>query len=250
MHHHDYRKLIRPLAGGLALVAAGALTLGTSPAGAAARVVPRPPKTVYAVTFASNSALYRINPRSHRVSLVGHTKHQLTDIAFRGKTLNAISFTALYRLNPKTGASHLIGSLGLSNANALAAQPKTHTLYGADQSGDFFKIRPKTGRVTIIGFFGHGLGSSGDLTFSGGHLYATVFRSGSVKSLLARVNIHTGAAKVIGNTGHTNVYGLITGRGALYGATFNGRFLKVSRTTGRGRVVWKDGLHVGGLTVP
>jgi hypothetical protein len=235
----------RPVSGVLALTAAITLALGSSVASAATNLA-KPPKTVYAITFSSNSALYRMNPRSHTVAFKGRTGVELTDVAFRGKTLYAISFTNLYRLSTTTGASHDIGVLGVSDANALIAQPRSNTLYGAGQDGDFFKVNPRTGHVTIIGMFGNGLGSSGDLVFAHGHLYASVFNSSSPTSLLATVNVHTGAAKVVGDTGFDNVYGLVAGTGALYGATFSGDFLSVSPRTGRGRLIWKDGLAVGG----
>jgi hypothetical protein len=250
MRDNDHvRRLIRPVAGGLVLAVAGALALGAPAAGAAVARA-KPPKTVYAVTFSPRSALYRIDPRSHAKTLVGRARAELTDLAFRGKTLYAISFTTLYRLNAKTGASHKVGSLGLSSANALVNRPKTSTLYGADQDGDFFKINARTGRVTIIGVFGNGFGSSGDLAFADGRLYATVSRAGRTSSLLATVNVRTGTAKVVGKTGYSKVYGLVTGRGALYGATFSGKFLAISRRTGRARTIWNEGIAVGGLTVP
>lgn len=91
-------------------------------------------------------------------------------MAFRGKILYAISFTSLYRLSLRTGASH----------------------------------------STAVGMFGHGLGSSGDLAFANGHLHATVTRPGSNLSYLAAVNIRTGAARIIGTTGHHQVFGLVT----------------------------------------
>jgi len=235
----------RLISGALALAAAITLALGPSAASAVTNLT-KPPKTVYAITFSSNSALYRMNPRSHTAAFKGRTGVELTDVAFRGKTLYAISFTNLYRLSTTTGASHDIGLLGVSDANALIAQPRTNILYGAEQNGGFFKVNPRTGHVTIIGMFGNGLGSSGDLVFAHGHLYASVFSSTSPTSLLATVNVRTGAAKVVGDTGFANVYGLVAGKGALYGATFNGDFLRISLRTGRGRLIWKDRLAVGG----
>jgi hypothetical protein len=237
----------RTIYGAFALAAAITLTLGSS--ASAATNLAKPPKTVYAITFSPNSALYRMNPRSHTAAFKGNTGVELTDVAFRGKTLYAISFTDLYRISTATGASHDIGALGVGSANALVAQPGTDTLYGADQGGDFFKVNPRTGHATIIGMYGNGLGSSGDLVFAHGHLYASVVSSTSATSLLATVNVRTGAAKVVGDTGFPNVYGLVAGKGALYGATFNGEFLRISPRTGRAKLIWKDGLAVGGTAV-
>lgn len=232
----------------LALAVTGGLALAPSAASAAATA--RPPKTVYVTTFADPSSLYRIKPRSHAETLIGGTGQEMTDIAFRGKALYAISFTTLYRLSKTTGASRAVGGLGLIGANALVARPKTNTLYGADIGGDFFKINHRTARVTMIGRYGHDLGSSGDLVFARHRLYATVFKEvlSTTRSYLARVSLRTGRAKVIGRTGFNNVYGLVSRHGALFGTTLGGKFISISRRTGRGRLIWKDGLAAGGAT--
>ncbi len=243
------RRLWRPVSGGLALAMASSLLLGASTVSAAdARA--KQAKGIYAITFSANSALYRLNLRRHRATLEGRTGVPLTDVAVRGRVLYAISFTDLYWLNTRTGARHKIGRLGISSANALATRPETNTLYGADRSGDLFTINARTGRAAIIGRFGRRLSSAGDLTFADGHLYATVDRHGSKWSFLATVNIRTGAANVIGPTGYRDVYGLVTENGAIYGATYSGKFLAICRITGRGRVIWNEGIAVGGLAVP
>jgi hypothetical protein len=77
-----------------------------------------------------------------------------------------------------------------------------------------------------------------------------VSKDGSAETYLATVNVRTGAAKVVGNTGYAEVWGLVTGSGALYGATDGGLFLVISPSTGRAKVLWKDGLAVGGLATP
>ncbi len=243
------RRLCRPVSGVLVLAMAGSLLLGASTVSAADARAKRP-QGIYAITFSANSALYRLNLRRHRATLEGRTGVPLTDVAVRGRTLYAISFTDLYWLNTRTGARHKIGRLGVSSANALATRPKTNTLYGADRTGDLFTINTRTGRAAIIGRFGGRLGSAGDLTFADGRLYATVDRHGSKWSFLATVNIRTGAANLIGPTGYRDVYGLVTRNGAIYGATFSGKFLAICRTTGRGRVIWNEGIAVGGLAAP
>jgi hypothetical protein len=244
------RRLAGRIACAIALAATGALALVPGSAHAATPPPPAPPKIVYAVTFSINSALYKLSPGTRKGHRAGYTGVELTDITVRGKTLYAISFTDLYWLSTATGASHHIGSLGFSAANALATQPKTNTLYGADQYGDFFTINRKTGHATLIGTFGGGLGSAGDLTFYNGRLYAAVTRSGSTDSFLAIVNVRTGAAKLVGNTGYADVWGLVTGSGALYGATDGGLFLRVSPATGRAKAVWKEGIGVAGMAAP
>ncbi len=244
------------LAGALALSAgaasAGAASASTAGAGAAGAAVarPGPPRIVYAVTYARDSALYRLSPRSHTVRLEGHAGIFITDITFRRTVLYGISFTALYRLNAATGARRRVGPLGLDGANALATQPGTGVLYGASHQGELFTISTRTGRASLVGAFGHRLGSAGDLTFARGRLYATVSRPGSRRSFLATVSLRTGTAMIIGTTGYNKVWGLVTGSRALYGATVSGYFLAISPTTGRARVIWRDGLPISGLAAP
>ncbi|MCW2933672.1 MAG: hypothetical protein JWM19_4634 [Actinomycetia bacterium] len=225
-------------------------TTAPASANATAAASPAPPQTVYAITFTGNSALYSLSPRSDSETLKGYTGVELTDITAAGKILYAISFTDLYRLDAATGASHDIGSLGFSTANALVTQPNTGTLYGADESGDFFTINQDTGHATLVGTFGGGLGSAGDLAFYNGLLYAAVSEGGSAESYLATVDVRTGAATIVGNTGYANVWGVVAGSGALYGATDGGLFLAISPTTGRAKALWQEGLAVGGMAVP
>jgi hypothetical protein len=245
------RRLTHLIARGGVLAAAGILALTLAPASAGADVATaRPPAAVYIITFSSDSVLYRLDPRTHKVTSEGPTGVELTDITFKGKTLYAIGFADLYRLNAATGTSQEIGSLGFNSANALVTQPNTGTLYGADEQGDFFTINSGTGQTTLVGAFGNGLGSAGDLTFANGKLYAAVTEPGSSTSFLAVVNVKTGVARVIGNTGYANVWGLVTGNGSLYGATYGGSFLAISAATGRVRVIWQEGVAAGGMAAP
>jgi hypothetical protein len=206
------------------------------------------PGTLYMATFASDSSLYRLNPRTHSAALVGLTGVELTDIACRGTTLFGIGFGELYRINPATGVAQSIGPLGLSDANGLVAQPVTNVLYGATESGDFFRIDAASGKTTTIGQFGNGVGSSGDLAFLDGRLFATVVRPGFADSFLAVIDLPTGTAGLIGDTGYPNLYGLTADAGVLYGATYSGDLITISTSTGVGQPLWQEGIAAGGLS--
>jgi hypothetical protein len=240
---------------GLAVVIAISLT---APASAShARPVkkhhpPKAPKEVFAVSLAPNSGLYKFEPRKKKAKVIGSTGTELTDIAFRGKKLFGVSFTALYTIDRSTGAASVVGSLGTSSTNALVTDPKNNQLYGADQQGDFFSIDPSTGQITLIGDFGNGLGSAGDLAFVHHKLYATVYQQQpqSLKSSLAKIDIKSGAATEIGDTGTKNVWGLVDDGDNLYGATKNGRFVSIATKNGKAKTIWKDGIVVSGLAPP
>ncbi|MEQ6903669.1 hypothetical protein [Nocardioides sp. YIM 152588] len=234
----------------VAVVAAGALS-GAPPAGGAPdRVEPRakPPKNVLALTFEPDSVLYRVRTRTGKSTEIGATGAQLTDVARRGKKLYAIGFGTLYELDTETGESTRVGSLGVSDANALTMRPKNRRLYGASIGGWLFRIDHETGATTVIGEFGRSLGSSGDLAFRKGRLYATVSRNGRAKTLLAKVNVRTGKAKVVGKTGFKNVYGLVAAKGRLFGGAYNGKLIAISAKTGKGRRISSTDLEIGGMT--
>ena len=187
-----------------------------------------PSPGVYLATFARNSSLYRLNPQTHSVDVAGQAGAELTDIAFRGDTLFAVSFGSFYRISLATGMAQFIGSLGVSGANALVSQPGADVLFGATRTGGLFVIDPSSGETTVVGDFGSGLGSSGDLAFLDGRLYATVTRSGYSDAFLASIDLATGRASLLGDTGFRDVYGLSAGSGFLYGATYSGDFISIS----------------------
>lgn len=237
-----------PVLAATAALAVAATLLASAPAHGTDVQRARAPRTIIGVSNEANSVVYRIHPRSGRSTALGTAGIQLTDVAFRGSTLYGISFTALYTLDPKTGAAHVVGAMGPTTANALTVRPSNRTLLGADQFGDLFTIDRTTGAATLIGGFGHQLGSSGDLAFIGKHLFATVNKLGRTATLLARVNVRTGQATVIGKTGFHNVYGLIASKRRLYGGTVSGQMVSISKKTGHARLLSKTHLPIAGLT--
>ncbi len=242
--------------GGLLLAPASARTVSqpdaARPAGEApvakAGAAAKPPRTVIAVTFEADSSLVRIHPRTGRSTIVGASGVTLTDVTARGAKLYAIGFGSLYTLSRSTGLATFVGNLGAADANALATRPKNRALYAAGTAGELYKVNRHTGVAATVGTFGHSLGSMGDLAFIGKHLYAAVLRSTGTKTLLARINVRTGKATVIGSTGFSAVFGLIAAKRHLYGATSTGIIISISKKTGRGHRLSNTALPIGGLT--
>jgi large repetitive protein len=71
-------------------------------------------------------------------------------------------------LDTLTGAATRIGSLGVTDANALVFG-SNGALYSADVAGNFLTLNTTTGQATTVGQIG--FGSAGDLAFVGGTLY-------------------------------------------------------------------------------
>jgi hypothetical protein len=236
------------LAVGAALV--GSMLLSAAAAGASsARPAAVKPGTIYMTDFVSDSALYRVNATNGAATRVGYTGVQLTDLAFKGSTLYAVGFSTLYKINPTTAQATTVGSLHRADVNALVANPTNGKLYGAgSNSGGFVSISSTTGQSTQIGTFGPGLTSAGDLVFIKGVLYASVNRQGYSDTWLVRVNVTTGTAKLIGDLGSPDVWGLALRSGTLYGATREGNWLRISPSNGHATVIGHNSVQQAGLT--
>ncbi len=117
------------------------------------------------------SQLYQVNPSSTGIDLLvgtirtsGDMQPVITDIALSPSgTLYGASFNALYLLNKDTAVAELIGSgFGVTAVNALAFD-RDGSLFGATNSGQFLLIDMATGVATVVGSFGSGFTSSGDI---------------------------------------------------------------------------------------
>ncbi|MBI1877150.1 MAG: hypothetical protein HYR94_02765 [Chloroflexi bacterium] len=67
-------------------------------------------------------------------------------------------------IDSTTGNAIAIGSTGYSDVNALAVAPDG-SVYAATGGGALISLNITTGAGSLIGYFGSGLGSSGDLAF-------------------------------------------------------------------------------------
>lgn len=128
----------------------------------------------------------------------------------------------LYNIDPNTGTATLIGPLAdaLGNPYAvtgLAFDSVTGILYGStsNNSGisgatkrELVSINPNTGVVTVIGAFGAGTATMGDLTFD--TTTATLYGTNSLNGNLYSINLTTGAATAVGSSG---ISGAIQGVG-------------------------------------
>lgn len=226
----------------------GWMTAGLFLHSTAFAAVPLASNTLYMCEFKSNSSLFKVNHLNAQVTLVGPTLTSLacTDLTFRGTALFGTAFTKLLTINPTTGQAtpkaNSFGS-GITDINALIAQPTTNKLFGAGSRtpGRFVEINPTTGRATLRGTYGPGLGSAGDLAFHNGVLFATLTNNASPgRTFLARISLSTGTvgkATLIGAIrriagGNTiflrDVFGLAVRSGVLYGGTRSGEVLTIN----------------------
>jgi hypothetical protein len=200
---------------------------------------PTPSAEVNEVFGHSADSLFRLDPRTKDVTLVGPFNgcQSVIDIALdEASTLYAASYDALYTVD-KTNAKCTEIATG-SYPNSLSFVPKgtvdpnAEALVGYDGS-DYVRIDTKTGVKTKIGALGGGLRSSGDIvSVKGGKSYLTVKGTGNTCTKNdCLVEIDPSNGKLVKNWGdieHHNVFGLSFWGGKVYGFDESGALFEVT----------------------
>lgn len=174
------------------------------------------------------------------------TPVEVTDLALTSAgVLYAVDYTSdFYRVNTTTGAATLIGPVN-HVVNGLVVGP-TGTVY-ASGTDALYTINTSTGAGELVG--SNSFSSSGDLAFAHcGCLYMTA--SGSPYDDLVDVNPSDGVAELVGGTGQTDVYGLVSSYGTLFATTLDGYLLTVNPGTGSAKALSYNGLAASGMTSP
>jgi hypothetical protein len=203
----------------------------------------------YAVYAHSSSALYRVDPDTLKVTLVGNfgwplLPDQMTDIAIdKAGNMVGVSTSSVYAVSTKDAKCTRLSSF-IYAFNALSFVPgdqidgsDNEILVGASVDGSFYRVDPKTGAATLIGQYGGGLGSSGDIvSVKGFGTVATVSGHDST-DWLARINPQTGAATLIGSTGVSGIWGLGFWKNKVFGFTSSNQFVLINPNTGASTLV-------------
>jgi hypothetical protein len=184
------------------------------------------------------------------VSSVGETNRvEISDIAFLidGRLVGTQLFfddTLLVELDPTSGTpTGPIGNgIGFIQVNALVSESK-NSFFGATPRGEFMRINASTGAGTLIGSFGSGLGSAGDLALDrDGSLFGVAFTGGVCcnPSVLVQIDPATGRATVIGAIGYDDIFGLAFGPDGVLYAVADGEvggiphLISIDKVTGAG----------------
>ena len=197
--------------------------------------------TYYAVD--GNGTLFLIDKATGQSTVIGETGQILTDVAItpKGEELYGVSLDSVYRVDPVTAAATLVGVIGVAGVNALGFN-STGALYAATLNGELLTIDKTTGIGTIVGHFGEGIYySSGDIVFnSRDELYAVIKGKPSKSDRLAKVNLATGAATIIGSIGYESVWGLtVDPQDNLYGGVslLEPLLIAINKATGAGSLI-------------
>ncbi|HUH02652.1 MAG TPA: hypothetical protein VML75_11720 [Kofleriaceae bacterium] len=210
-----------------------------------------PPAALAAVYAHSSSALYKVDPDDLSVTLVGSFmwpsgSDVMTDIAIDKDGLTiGISYDTVYRVDKNTAACTFLASLqagrmfnGLSFVPGAGPDPNgPERLVGANTAGEVYEINPMTGASTLVGNYGGGYGSSGDIVSVRGFGTVATVTTGIGTDQLARLDPVTFAATPIGNTGFDDIWGVGFWENKIFGFTDNQRFVLIDAVTGVGTEV-------------
>jgi len=144
----------------------------------------------------SSGTLYQVNPANGSLTTVGTSSVAYNDFGSTTDGVYALDTTLnLYSVNTTTGATTLIGPIGLNTGSTIGLSTGSDTLYFTNGVTAFlYSINTSTGAATEIG--DTGIKNIGALVYENGTLYAG---SNSPSAALYALNPATGAATFVGN---------------------------------------------------
>jgi len=176
----------------------------------------------------STGGIYNVDTSNGAATLVA-TGTAMTDLARDSSGgLWGVTFGNLYSIDISTNTFTNVGSLGVSDMNALTFNGSV--LYGAGYgNGNLYTINTSTGSATSLGSGSYV--SAGDLAFDAtGSLYLAA--DTSPNDTLVEVNPTNGSSTLVGGIGINNSYGLAFVDSVMYGVSSAGGLYTINTTTG------------------
>jgi hypothetical protein len=203
-----------------------------------------PPRVVNEVFGHSANTLYRLEPQTKAVTVVGNfvgCVEQVIDIALdKDSNLFGTTSAGLVRIDRANARCTVIASgsypNSLSFVPAGTLDPVSEVLVGY-QGSNYVRIDTRTGDISSVGAIGGGYQSSGDIvSVIGGKTFLTVNGNGCGDCLI-EVNPSTGAlVKNWGAVDHPSVYGLAFWGGTVFGFNSQGKLFSVDFNTSSLRI--------------
>jgi hypothetical protein len=202
--------------------------------------------------------LYRFDPISRTVNKVGAFHGEgvtsgfgMTDIAVDGEgTLYGIGRGYIYRIDAQTAAVTRVFGDGSVQGNALTFLPKGeyaneevlvvgYTRFTGAQESVLAQIDLKTQTQKDIQTIAGGCATSGDVvSVTKLGTYVTLVCSDDKNGdVLAKLDVKTGQATRVGNTGFRAIYGLGFWCDRFYGFIDSGQLIEIDPKTGAGTLV-------------
>lgn len=190
------------------------------------------------------STLYRIDPFRQTIETIMDTPSGLTDVdTHPDGMLFGITFTDLYKFEAGATDWEHVGRLSPSStANGLCINTVGEAFMTA--GSNLYRLDLETAQVTNVGSMGSGIfssiSSSGDCVFDkGDRLFMSSSGGMSQGDDLVGIDSQSAEARVIGNTGFAQIYGLTAAWGLLFGTTGKGEVILIDRDTGQSELVYQ-----------
>lgn len=199
-----------------------------------------PTEGCYALAYAhSDTTLYEVRLPSGKVTSIGPTGVQLTDIALVSNTqLYGLDYGTLYTVDTSTGAVMPTAPVKAQGMVAFDVAPDG-ALYAAGGTG-LYRLQIAQA-ATLVASFPQGWEASGDIAFLQGRFLATARQSVSGADSLVEVDLAASTSKIVGPTGFGCIWGLAAFGQTLYGLTCHGEVLGIDPTTGKAQLLSAGG---------
>ncbi len=194
----------------------------------------------------SSSGLYTVDPNTLEVHFVGNFPERIADIAIsKNDEMFGLSGKKIFSIDPLTAETVVVTDLsnsGFLNGMSFVPDPNNgdeEILVAVSGTGIVYRINPQTGGHAVVGDYGSGIRSDGDIIYvEGVGIMATVtLTSQPTKTVLASIDPVTFRATIIGVTNHSVIWGLGFWADTLYGFDGSGNILGIDPETGRSWVI-------------
>lgn len=200
-----------------------------------------PPPPIAIVYGHSADTLYRLDPNTKQVAVVGPFQGctQVIDIAIDANSNAYVTtFDGFYKLDLKTAKCTQVSSG--SYPNSLSFVPKgtldpNHEALVGYVGSQYVRIDTASGAVTNVGQLSGGYQSSGDIvSVIGGGTFLTVNGTSNCNDCLLQVDPKTGdIVQNYGSVNHSSVFGLAFWAGTVYGFDDAGQVFSIGVQKGQ-----------------
>lgn len=195
--------------------------------------------TIECTFFAhSGNTLYALDPFALTLEVVTEELPDLLDVdTHPDGTLYGASFDGLYVYLEAQDRWIHVGEFGLDveDPNGLAID-NDGTIYVTSES-NLYEIDITTGAASFVGDFGGSFYSSGDAVVDKGDTLFMTSKHAENTDHLVKLDQQSALGSEVGPVGVTNVFGLTSAWGVLYGLTGRGELLTIDLRTGEGTVI-------------
>jgi hypothetical protein len=205
---------------------------------------------VYANSYQN---LYAVDPDTLAVTLIGAfgwpsgpEGDMMTDIAVDHLgNIVGISWGALYAVDKDTAECTYLTTVTGDTFNALSFVPADAIEPGSDEilvasgwNGTLYQLDVATGEAVLLGDYGGIVESSGDIVSVDGFGTVATVKNGSTNDYLARIDMTTGEATMIGTTGIPDIWGIGFWKGQVFGFVATNEFVLIDVDTGESTLIW------------